>query len=150
MFRHICFSTVILVLCLSSTSSAQAVGGAGSGENPWSDNSRDPFEVRMSGFLNTKPADDSIAVVTFGIPAFQGTTYQFEVVEIDAPHFPQMSTRMILQKMPQRIVDFSLRGPRDLLSKIGQAEPGTPLKIVGMYEQRGQRLRLLSVEEIGF
>ena len=100
-------------------------GDAGFGigsSNPWDDNSRTPFKITMSGFLNTKPEEGNIEVVTLGISSFR-TEYQYEIMEIDAPYYPQMSTRMILQKMGKRSVDFNLMGPRALLSKVAQSPP---------------------------
>jgi hypothetical protein len=46
-------------------------------------------------------------------------------------------------------VDFDLIGSKDLLSKIGQAEPGTPLAIVGYFTPRNRSLRLESISVIG-
>lgn len=118
------------------------------GDNAWDENARTPFEIQMSGFLNTKPEEGNIEVVTLGISSF-GENYQYEITQIAAPNSPRMSTRAILQKVGQRGVDFNLIGPRDLLSKVAQSPPGTPLKLVGMYEQRRQRLRLTEVKVIG-
>ncbi len=116
--------------------------------NPWDENSRSPFEIQMSGFLNSKPEEGNIEVVTLGINTFR-EEYQFEIIEISAPNYSQMSTRMILQKVGRRGVDFNLVGPRALLSKVAQSPPGSPLKITGMYEQRKQRLQLTEVKIIG-
>jgi hypothetical protein len=46
-------------------------------------------------------------------------------------------------------VDFNLVGPRELLSKIGQAEPGTPLALLGFFTPYNRTLRLESVQIIG-
>ena len=118
------------------------------GDNAWDENARTPFEIQMSGFLNTKPEEGNIEVVTLGIRSF-GEHYQYEIIEISAPNYPRMSTKAILQKVGRRGVDFNLIGPRDLLSKVAQSPPGTPLKLIGMYEQRRQRLRLTEVTIIG-
>lgn len=142
-----------LALALSFVPTADVYGqgsgwGAGSGSNPWDDNSRTPFEINMSGFLNAKPEEGNIEVVTLGISSFR-VEYQYEIMEIEAPNYPQMSTRMILQKVGQRGIDFNLIGPRALLSKVAQSPPGTPLKIVGLFEQNRQRLRLTDVKVLG-
>ena len=143
-----------LALALSLTLTASVYGqggsglGVGSGSNPWDENSRTPFEITMSGFLNTKPEEGNIEVVTLGISSF-GEQYQYEIMDIAAPNYPQMSTRMILQKVGQRGIDFNLIGPRALLSKVAQSPPGTPLKIVGLFEQNRQRLRLTDVTVLG-
>jgi len=46
-------------------------------------------------------------------------------------------------------VDFDLTGSRELLSKVGQADLGTPLTIVGFFTQRNRKLQLESVEVVG-
>ena len=55
----------------------------------------------------------------------------------------------ILQKVGKWTCDFRLIGVAALLSKVAQSQPGTPLKIVGMYQQRDQRLQLVSVNIVG-
>ena len=57
--------------------------------NPWDENSRTPFKVEMSGFLNTKPEEDNIEVVTLGINSFR-EEYQFEIINISAPDYTQV------------------------------------------------------------
>ncbi len=116
--------------------------------NPWDENSRRPFKVEMSGFLNTKPEEGNIEVVTLGINSFR-EEYQFEIIDISAPDYAQVSTKMILQKVGRRGIDFNLVGPRALLSKVAQAPPGSPLKITGMYQQMRQQLQLTAVKVIG-
>ena len=156
MFRQSCRSFSRLALCsltiglwLSLPDSAFAQSpGPGSGENPWSDNSRTPFEVVLDGVMNAETEEGSLAVINLGISRYQGT-YKFEVVNATAPGNPQVSAQQILQKIGKRQYDFQLIGPEALLSKVAQAQPGTPLKLVGMYEQRGQRLQLTKVEVIG-
>lgn len=140
-----------IAIALSAVPTAIVHGQPGWGigsSNPWDDNSRTPFEINMSGFLNTKPEEGNIEVVTLGISSFSGQ-YQYEIMEIAAPNYPQMSTKMILQKVGQRGIDFNLIGPKDLLSKVAQSPPGTPLKIVGMFQQNRQRLQLTEVKVIG-
>jgi hypothetical protein len=105
----------------------------------------DSFE---GGMMNVTPDEENIAVVTLGISQYS-ETYRFEIGNLEAPGYPQLSTRQILQKAGKRQVDFSLIGPSALLSKVAQSPPGTPLTIVGMYEQRNQRLQLMSVNIIG-
>ena len=150
------FSSVLWTALLRPSSAvAQGPGpGVGAGENPWSDNSRTPFEVQMSGVISPETEGDegiegeSIAVVTLGIAQFH-ETYKFEIIKVESPANPQLSTSQILQKKGKRQYDFELIGPAALLSKVAQSQPGTPLKIVGMYEQRNQRLQLLNVDIIG-
>jgi hypothetical protein len=153
---HFFFLTATLtpVPLLHSVVLAQGPGpGVGAGENPWSDNSRTPFEIRMSGVINPETegetdSGESLSTVTLGIAQFH-ETYQFEIVKIESPGNPQLSASQILQKKGKRQYDFELVGSSELLSKIAQAQPGAPLKIVGMYEQRDQRLQLVSVDIVG-
>ena len=140
----IVFTFGIWLLPLTAFGQPFGVGG----DNAWDENARTPFEIQMSGFLNTKPEEGNIEVVTLGISTF-GENYQYEITQISAPNYPRMSTNAILQKVGQRGIDFNLIGPSDLLSKVAQSPPGTPLKLVGMYEQRRQRLRLTEVKVIG-
>ena len=139
---------MVVMSCLAAVPSAFGQTFGLADHNPWDENSRTPFQVEMSGFLNTKPEEGNIEVVTLGINSFR-EEYQFEIIEISAPNYAQMSTRMILQKVGRRGIDFNLIGPRALLSKVAQAPPGSPLKITGMYEQRKQRFQLTEVKVIG-
>lgn len=141
----IVFSVSAFLMPVSSTWAQPAVGGGMDGAS--SDQSRTPFRIKLSGFLNTKPEEGS-KVLTLGINTF-GETYQFELVKAEAVDDKQIGEAAILQQVGKYGVDFDLVGPRDLLSKIGQAEPGSPLAIVGFFTQRNRRLQLESVELIG-
>ena len=142
----------MMVTVLSSTSSALAQQGSGpgvgAGSNPESEDRKEPYKIKMSGFLNTKPEDGSIGQVTLGINTFR-ETYQFDVGSLEAPDYPQLSANTIFRQARKRAVDFNLIGPKDLLSKIGQAEPGTPLAIVGFFYPYNGNLQLESVHIIG-
>ncbi len=143
-------------------------------EEPWSENSRTPFEIHTTGVLTptlghpaeqtaaaageplaatrarteTRHAQKRIAIVTLCITKFHAT-YEFEISQLEAPGYPQLSTGQILQKVGKRQCDFDVVGPSALLSKVAQAQPGTPLTIVGMYVQYAQRLQLVSVDVAG-
>lgn len=127
---------------------AVAQWGVGSGERPDSEFRREPFKLKLSGFLNTKPDEHSLAVVTLGIHTYR-ENYQFEVVHAEAVDDPRISPRALLQQVGKYQVDFNLIGPHKLFSKIAQSPPGTPLAIVGYFQQRNRNLQLLSVEVIG-
>src|SRR5258708_39101995 len=93
-----------LATTLVSTNSVTAWPGSGAGENPWADMSRTPFELQMSGVINpeTEGAEgDSIAVVTLGIGQYH-ETYKFEIVKLESPPNPQLSSAMVLQKKGKR------------------------------------------------
>jgi hypothetical protein len=126
---------------------AQGAPPGGSGDSPRSDTSRTPFRIQLSGFINTQPEEGS-RVLTLGINAF-GENYQFELIKAEALDDQQIGEYAIIQQVGKYAVDFNLVGSRNLLSKVGQAEPGTPLRLVGFFTQRDRKLQLESVEVIG-
>ena len=142
---------VVVSLGLVSSAAAQiplmpfGVGG----DNPASENSRTPFQVRFKGFINSRPDSESLAVVSLGIAKYS-ETYQFEVVDVKAVNLPKhiVTPRNILQQAGRYDVDYNVVGKSELLSKIAQAPPGTPLQIEGMFQQRKRKLILLSVEQV--
>ena len=137
------------VVSLTSISSVTAqMFGTGAGENPDSENRREPYKIKMSGFLNSLPDEQSLGLVTFGIKTF-GETYKFDISALEAPDYPQLSPTAILRQVGKSEVNFNLIGSKDLLSKIGQAEPGTPLSIVGYFRPRDRTLQLESLSVIG-
>ncbi len=87
-------------------------------------------------------------MLKLGITDFQ-ETYQFELIKAEAVDDKQIGEGAILQQVGKYAIDFELIGPRALLSKVGQAEPGTPLTIVGFYTQRSRKFQLESVEVVG-
>ena len=134
-------------LSLVSSVAAQTFG-AGAGENPDSESRREPFKIKMSGFLNSQPDEQSLGLVTLGIKSY-GETYKFDISTLEAPDYSQLSPKAILRQVEKYDVAFNLIGPKDLLSKIGQAEPGTPFAIVGFFTPRDRSLRLESVSAMG-
>lgn len=145
---HRSFTLVLLLAfsCLPASSVFAQPFGVG-GDSSSSESSRMPFRVKLKGFVNAKPEEGS-REVKLGISTFQ-ETYQFELVKAEAMDDPQISQSTILQQVGKYPVDFNLIGPRELLSKIGQAEPGTPLLIIGFFQQRNRTLQLQSVDIIG-
>ena len=119
------------------------------GDNPSSENARTPFQVRFKGFINSRPDSKSLALVSLGIAKYS-ETYQFEVIEVKAVDHPEyiVNSRQILQQAGKYHVDYNVIGPSHLLSKIAQAQPGTPLQIVAMFQQRRRKLTLLSVDQV--
>ena len=135
------------VLYVATTASAQAQVPPGGMDGAASDQSRTPFRIKLSGFLNTKPEEGS-KVVKLGISTF-GETYQFELVKAESLDDKQIGEGAILQQVGKYPVDFDLIGSRELLSKVSQAEPGSPLALTGFFTQRNRKLQLESVEVIG-
>lgn len=144
-------ATIVLMaaLTISSVWAQATTGGAGSGESKSSDMSLSPFKIALRGILHPDEEEgEGGRIIKLGIADYQAT-YPFDLVKAEAVDDPQTSEYSILQQVGKFDSDFSLIGPKELLSKIGQAEPGTPLKIVGYFQPRYRRLQLESVEIMG-
>jgi hypothetical protein len=137
-------SFALLFLCSAPVFAQVPPGGM---DGATSDASRTPFKIKLSGFLNTNPEEGS-KVLKLGINDFR-ETYQFELIKAEAVDDKNIGEMAILQQVGKYAVDFDLVGSRELLSKIGQAEPGTPLTITGFFTQRNRKLQLESVDVVG-
>jgi len=145
----------MLLLLPLSVALAQTGYGPGTGENEWAETSKTPFRIKLSGFINTepeeltlKPGEQSLGVALLKVGTDK-KAYQFELVNAEAIDNPHVSAGMILQQLHKYAFDFDLIGPRDLLSKVGQAESGTPLTLIGFFHQYNRSLILEQVETIG-
>jgi hypothetical protein len=78
---------------------------------------REPLAATSAG-AEKRHAQKRIAVVTLCITQFHAT-YEFEIGQLEAPGYPQLSTGQILQKVGKRQCDFDVVGPSALLSKEG-------------------------------
>jgi hypothetical protein len=146
-----CVTRLIVACCLlspASASLAQPAPGVGS-SRPESEYSRHPLKVKLSGFLNTRPEEGSLALIHLGIAAYQ-ETYQFEVVTLEAVDRERVTPEALLRPTKNREIAYQLTGSRELLSKVAQSQPGTPLTIVGFLRQREGEIQLLSVDVVGF
>ena len=115
-------------------------GGAGS------ENSRTPFPFKLSGVINpTTPNPERLALVPLMVGSYH-EIYQFEVRTAELPYDPQGSPRQVLHNLSKYVVQLHLAGTRDLLTKIGQAYPGTPITIDGMFTPRSRQFVVLSVD----
>ena len=146
--------TLLLLFCCLSllpTASVLAQGGVGvGGDRPSAKTRRFPFKVVVTGFLNTDPAPDALAVIQLGVTGYRGD-FQLEVTNVTAPDSPQLTPRQIfLHRAGKRKADLDVTGPRDTLAKIAQAQPGTPLELTGWYAQRDGEFRLENVRIVGF
>jgi hypothetical protein len=136
-------------LAIADAWAQPVTGGAGSGESNSSDMSLSPFKIALRGIINPDEEEGIVGrLIKLGIADYQAT-YPFDLSKAEAVDDPQTSEYAILQQVGKFDSDFSLIGPKELLSKIGQAEPGTPLKIVGYFQPRYRRMQLESVEIIG-
>ena len=146
-------TSLFLVCCLSllPAPSVWAQGGVGvGGDRPSAKTRRFPFKVVVTGFLNTDPAPDALAVIQLGVTGYRGD-FQLEVMNITAPNSPRLTPRQIfLHRAGKRKADLDVTGPRDTLAKIAQAQPGTPLELTGWYAQRDGEFRLENVRIVGF
>ena len=115
---------------------------------PEAESSRTPFKIKMSGFINTKPEDEN-SVIKFSIGIYR-ETYQFEITNLEAVGRERITPRAIIDPTEHREVAFDVTGPKDLLSKIAQAQPGTPLAITGFLQQRAHKIQVTEVDVIGF
>jgi hypothetical protein len=127
---------------------AQGMPFAIGGDNVESENSLIPFKVKLRGILNATAREKSMGMVTLGINTYR-EKYDFDVVTVEAVDNPRISGSVILQQYKNQKRDLNLAGPKELLSRIGQAEPGTPLIIIGFLRQRDKILQLTAVEILG-
>ena len=114
-------------------------------DNASDENSRYPIEIELRGFLNTDPGPDSLGVVSLGVTSYSGI-YKFDIRRARVVHEIRIPISAILRRVGKYEIDFNVSGRRELLSKIGQSPPGTPLIITGMFQQRRRRLTLLTIE----
>jgi hypothetical protein len=135
-----------MIALLSVSTFAQAPGVGYS--RPEAESSRTPFKIKMSGFINTQPEDENSAI-KFSIGIYR-ETYQFEITSIEAVDRERTTARAIIDPTEHREVAFDMTGPKNLLSKIAQAQPGTPLAITGFLQQRERKIQVTEVEVIGF
>jgi len=151
MSSHWSFSCVFVLwmnMMLPSVLLAQVSPFGVGGENVESENSMIPFKVKLRGVLNATAREKSMGIVTLGINTYR-EKYDFDVVTVEAVDNPRISGSVILQQYRDHKRDLKLAGPKELLSRIGQAEPGTPLLIIGFLRQRDKLLQLTDVEILG-
>jgi len=137
-----------LLLLLSPSFDLAQEGGMGTNACP-------AFRIKLSGFINTHPDEQTLlagehshGMARLRVGAYN-QIYQFEVADAQALDNPQVSARMILPQFHKYAVDFEVIGPKDLLLKMGLAEPGTPLTLTGFFRQYNRTLILQNVETIG-
>lgn len=144
--------SLVLNLCVStllpSAVPAQGIPFAVGGENVESESSMMPFQVKFRGILNATARGKSLGMVSLGINTYH-EKYDFDVITAEAIDNPRISGSAILRQYKDRQKNLNLAGPKELLSKIGQAESGTPLTLVGFLRQRDKTLQLTSVEILG-
>ena len=141
-------SAFCMVVLLTSSAHSQGAGVGVGSSRPGHEGSRMPLKVKLSGFLNTKSEEGSLGTITFSIGMYR-ETYQFDLVNVEAVDRERITPQAILDPAESREVAFDFTGPKELLSKIGQAAPGTPLAITGFLQQRERKMQVTAVEVIG-
>jgi hypothetical protein len=126
---------------------AQISFGVG-GDNVEAESSLTPFKIMLRGAINAPARDDSLGYLRLSIADYHAT-YDFDVLTAQAVDDARITAWAILQQYKNGKTNLILDGPKELLSKIGQAEPRTPLMITGFLQQRRRTLRLTKVEIIG-
>lgn len=120
--------------------------GAGGDEGADSENSRFPIKMNLEGVLNpTLASDKNLALLQLSVRDFQDY-YQFAVRRAEVPELPQKSPTEILHSLDKYKVQMKVVGDKALRSKIGQALPGTPIKIVGFFTRKHREFRVVEVE----
>ncbi len=118
------------------------------GDNVEAESSLVPFKIMLRGAINAPARDDSLGYLRMSISDYHAT-YDFDVLTAQAVDDARITAWAILQQYKNGKNNLILDGPKELLSKIGQAEPRTPLMITGFLQQRRKTLRLTKVEIIG-
>jgi hypothetical protein len=75
-------------------------------------------------------------------------TYQFEIMSAEEVDDKQIPRSANVPPITSLSFDFRLVGKKELLSKIGQSLPDTPMTIIGFFQQRRRDFTLESVETI--
>jgi len=140
--------TVWVPLFLPASVLAQRIPFAVGGDNVESESSMIPFKVKLRGILNATAKEKSLGTVILGINEYR-EKYDFAVVTAEAVDNPRISGSTIIRQYKDGKIELKLAGPKELLSKIGQAEPGTPLSLVGFLRQREKTLQLTNIETLG-
>jgi hypothetical protein len=144
MFASIAWGIVIAPTVVRPQGLSFGVGG----DNVEAEGSLIPFKIMLRGAINAPARDDSLGYVRLSIAEYK-ETYDFDVMTAQALDDARITAWAILQQYKNGKTNLILDGPKELLSKIGQAEPRTPLILTGFLQQRRKTLRLTKVEVIG-
>ena len=135
-------------IVLSPTMVWSQVSFAVGGENVESESSLIPFKITLRGAINAPAGENSLGNIRLSIVEYR-ETYDFDVTTAQAADNTHVTAWAILQQYKNGKNNLILSGPKELLSKIGQAAPRTPLLLTGFLQQRKKTLRLTQVEIIG-
>ena len=147
---------VVLTMALGwyvlPASPARAHGVSGEGSSPpgaeraEAEKSLTPFPFKLGGVLNpTFPQAPSLATLTLTTGAYR-QIYRFEVRTVEAPENPQLNAAQVLKDLDKYLIQLHLVGEKDLLTKVEQALPDTPMTITGLLTRGDRQLRILRVD----
>src|SRR5262249_49695957 len=146
--------TMAFGVCVWPASPARARGVGDDGgpppgaESAEAEKSLTPFPFKLGGVLNpTFPQATSLATLTLTTGAYR-QIYRFEVRTVEAPENPQLNAEQVLKDLDKYLIQLHLVGEKDLLTKIGQALPDTPLTINGLLTRGDRQLRILRVDGV--
>jgi hypothetical protein len=155
MLTVLCRAVVLMMafgLCVWPASPARTQGVSSDGgfspgaDGADSEKSLTPIQFKLGGVLNPMFPDAArLAMLTLTTGAYR-ETYRFEVRTVEAPENPQMNTNQVLKSLDKYLVQLHLVGEQDLLTKIGQTLPDTPMTITGLLTPGDRQLRILSVD----
>ena len=153
----LCRAVVLLMafgVWVGPASPARAQGLSGDGEFSPGAESADsakslrPFQFKLGGVLNPMFPDAArLAMLTLTTGSYR-ETYRFEVRTVEAPENPQLNTTEVLKSLDKYLIQLHLVGEQDLLTKIHQSLPDTPMTITGLLTPGGRQLRILSVDGV--
>ncbi len=91
------------------------------------------------------PNRERLALVPMAVGTYHAL-YQFEVRTAELPDESQGSPCYVLRNLSKYVVQMHLASTKDLLSKVGQAYPGTPITVDGLFTPRSRQFVILSVD----
>ena len=125
------------------------IGLPGAGESADSENSNFPFKLIMEGVLNPMLENErNLAILTMTVRGFR-EHYQFAVRRAALPELPQSSPKTVLDSLDKYKVQMKILGNKELMDKIGQSLPGTPMKVTGFFTRKYRELTVVDVEVFG-
>ena len=90
------------------------------GDNVEAESSLTPFKIMLRGAINAPARDDSLGYLRLSIADYHAT-YDFDVLTAQAVDDARITAWAILQQYKNGKTNLILDGPKELLSKIGQA-----------------------------
>ena len=140
--------SVVVAIGLNLVFVSSALATEASGETA-KDALRWPIKMQFVGFLDVPPDGPDVALIQLNLGIYR-QSYPFLIVKAESVDRPRSIQEAIIRWAKQRERAFDVIGPRALLARIAEAEPGTPLRIVGFMQARVRKLTVTDVEVLGF